>query len=47
MKAFWDWVAETFQPYIQEEIEAYLAASTDLQDLEYRMRTLRYRGIPV
>ena len=47
MTAFWKWVTETFQPYIQEEIEAYLADSTDLKDLENRMRALRYRGFPI
>jgi hypothetical protein len=47
MNAFWKWVTETFQPYIHQEIEKYLADSTDIKDLENRMKLLRDRGFPI
>jgi hypothetical protein len=45
MKAFWDWVLETFTVDYQKEIEEYLADSVNHADLENRMRTLMRRGL--
>jgi len=47
MKDFWQWVLKTFQPQIQDEIEAYLSQSVDIKDLEERMKRLMYRGMPI
>lgn len=42
---FWNWVVRTFNPGYYSEVEEYLAQSTDAADLEYRMKTLRNRGV--
>lgn len=42
---FWLWVKNTFTPSYQKEIDAYLKESSDVFDLEHRMKTLRYRGM--
>ena len=42
---FWLWVRKTFTPSYQREIDIYLKESTDIFDLEQRMKTLRYRGM--
>lgn len=47
MKKFWEWVLNTFQPAIQDEIEEYLSQAVDIKDLEERMKRLMYRGMPV
>jgi hypothetical protein len=39
------WIKESFVPSYQQEIETYLAQSTDLADLEQRMCTLARRGM--
>lgn len=40
-----DWVKDTFTPSYQKEVEAYLADSVDVLDLERRIRILQRRGI--
>jgi DNA-binding transcriptional regulator GbsR (MarR family) len=47
MKDFWQWVIKSFQPQIQDEIEAYLSQAVDIKDLEDRMKRLMYRGMPI
>ena len=47
MKDFWAWVLKSFQPTIQQEIEAYLSQAVDIKDLEERMKRLMYRGMPI
>ncbi len=42
---FWLWVKNTFTPSYQKEIDTYLKESSDVFDLEHRMKTLRYRGM--
>lgn len=42
---FWSWVTKSFTPSYQKEIDNYLKESTDIFDLEQRMKTLRYRGM--
>jgi hypothetical protein len=42
---FWKWVLEAFTPSYQDEIDAYLAQSTSIYDLEQRMRQLEKRGM--
>ena len=42
---FWDWCKRTFTPAYKAEIEAYLAESADLCDLERRMAALMRRGM--
>lgn len=39
------WIKDTFAPSYQKEIEAYLADSTDLCDLERRIQILQRGGI--
>lgn len=45
LKDFWVWVKRNFTTSYQDEIEAYLADSTDHADVERRMRTLQRRGM--
>jgi hypothetical protein len=40
-----EWVKDTFTPTYRKEVEAYLADSTDVFDLERRIRILQRRGI--
>ena len=40
-----EWVKDTFTPSYRKEVEAYLAESTDVFDLERRIRILQRRGI--
>jgi hypothetical protein len=40
-----EWVKDTFTPSYRKEVEAYLADSTDVFDLERRIRILQRRGI--
>lgn len=42
---FWTWVKRTFTTSYQDEIEAYLADSTDHFDLEKRQESLIRRGM--
>lgn len=42
---FWVWVKETFTPQYRDEIEAYLANSTDVFDLERKIVYLSRRGM--
>jgi hypothetical protein len=42
---FWSWVKKTFTPSYQNEIEHYLNQSTDVFDLEFRMKMLARRGM--
>lgn len=42
---FWNWVVKTFSPFYHSEVQSYLSMSTDQADLEYRMKTLRNRGV--
>ena len=39
------WIKDTFTPSYQNEVEAYLADSTDLCDLERRIEILQRRGM--
>ena len=39
------WIKNTFTPPYQKEVEAYLADSTDLCDLERRIEILQRRGM--
>jgi hypothetical protein len=45
LKDFWDWVRETFTPSYRNEIEKYLAESTDHADIERRIISLQRRGM--
>jgi len=45
LREIMQWIKESFVPSYQQEIEAYLAQSTDLADLEQRMCTLARRGM--
>ena len=40
-----EWLQDTFTPSYRKEVEAYLAESTDMFDLERRIRILQRRGI--
>jgi hypothetical protein len=40
-----EWIKNTFTPSYQKEVEAYLADSTDLCDLERRIEILQRRGM--
>jgi hypothetical protein len=40
-----EWVKDTFTPSYRKEVEAYLGESTDVFDLERRIRILQRRGI--
>ena len=40
-----EWLRDTFTPSYQKEVEAYLSESTDMFDLERRIRILQRRGI--
>jgi len=40
-----DWIKDTFTPSYRKEVESYLADSTDVFDLERRIRILQRRGI--
>lgn len=40
-----DWIKDTFTPSYRKEVEAYLADSADVFDLERRIRILQRRGI--
>lgn len=42
---FWAWVKRTFTPSYQTEIQSYLDQSTDIFDLEFRMKMLARRGM--
>jgi hypothetical protein len=42
---FWLWVKSTFTPAYRNEIEAYLADSTDHADVERRILALQRRGM--
>lgn len=42
---FWAWVKKTFTPSYQSEITNYLKDSTDIFDLENRMKALQRRGM--
>ena len=42
---FWQWCKQMFTPAYQNEIESYLAESTDHFDLEKRQETLIRRGM--
>ena len=42
---FWNWVKKTFQPSYRTEIEAYLADSVDMVDVERRIKLLQQRGM--
>ena len=39
------WIKDTFTPSYRKEVEAYLADSVDVFDLERRIRILQRRGI--
>jgi len=39
------WLKETFKPAYQNEVEAYLAQSTDYGDFIHRENVLRRRGM--
>lgn len=39
------WIKDTFTPSYRKEVEAYLAESADVFDLERRIRILQRRGI--
>lgn len=41
---FLKWITSTFNSHYQEEINSYLAQSTDLCDLERRMTYIQRRG---
>lgn len=45
MSDFWTWVANTFTPSYQNEIEDYLKDSVDHSDLQSKMNTLARRGM--
>ena len=40
-----NWVKDIFTSSYQKEVEAYLAESVDVSDLERRIRILQRRGI--
>ena len=40
-----EWVRDTFTTSYRKEVEAYLAESADVFDLERRIRILQRRGI--
>ena len=40
-----EWIKDTFTPSYRKEVEAYLADSADVFDLERRIRILQRRGI--
>jgi len=40
-----EWVRDTFTPSYRKEVEAYLADSVDVFDLERRIQILQRRGI--
>jgi hypothetical protein len=40
-----EWVRDTFTPSYRKEVEAYLADSADVFDLERRIRILQRRGV--
>lgn len=42
---FWEWVKMAFTPSYKNEIEAYLAESTDHADVERRIALLQRRGM--
>lgn len=42
---FWNWAKVTFKAEYHSDIEAYLSQSSDLGDLECRMKLLRNRGV--
>ena len=42
---FWQWCKQMFTPAYQNEIESYLAESTDHFDLEKRQESLIRRGM--
>jgi hypothetical protein len=45
-QSYWlKWIKDTFTPSYQKEVEAYLADSADLCDLERRIQILQRRGI--
>lgn len=45
LSEFWSWAKETFKSEYYSEIENYLAQSSDIGDLEHRMKLLRQRGV--
>jgi hypothetical protein len=45
LNSFWSWVREAFTPSYQNEIKSYLEQSTDVFDLEFRMKMLARRGM--
>jgi hypothetical protein len=40
-----EWIKDTFTPSYRKEVEAYLAESQDVFELERRIRILQRRGI--
>jgi hypothetical protein len=42
---FLEWIKNTFSPSYRKEVEAYLAESEDVFDLERRIQILQRRGI--
>ena len=42
---FWSWVKKTFTPDYTLEIEKYLGESTDVFELENRIKLLQQRGV--
>ena len=44
MEQLGDWLLKTIRPEYRNEVEQYLAQSTDMCDLEFRIRKLRERG---
>jgi hypothetical protein len=45
LKDVWQWVVDTFTPEYRSEVEAYLADSFDIYDLERRIVLLQKRGM--
>jgi hypothetical protein len=45
LKDFWNWVRETFTVPYRNEIEEYLADSSDHADVERRIKLLQRRGM--
>lgn len=44
-KDIWKWIVDTFKPEYRSEVEAYLAESFDIFDLERRIELLQKRGV--
>lgn len=44
MENFLNWLKSTFQPHYRDEILTYLSQSSDLCDLENRIKYLTHRG---